>query len=53
MKREEEEEEEEGGCGEGKKWGRRVIAERIERVGLHLMVAGGGVIAISLHTHIY
>lgn len=29
-----------------KKWQRRVIAERSERVGLHLMVAENGVIAI-------
>lgn len=29
----------------GKKWERGVIAERIERVGLHLMAAQTGVIA--------
>lgn len=34
------------GCGRKKKWQRRVIAERSERVGLHLMVAENGVIAI-------
>ena len=34
------------GCGEEEKWGERgVIAERIERVGLHLMVAETDVIA--------